>query len=378
MKRNTNKFISYLSGVAVYLLLLTACAGPEAPSDQARALKVSGTPPTTVGTVDASTQLKYPSGIRTIFEDDQGNTWFGSHQEGVCKFNGETFTYFTEKDGLSNRQVRSIFQDEAGVVWFECGRGISSYDGKKIVAHTLKNYFSKYQWQLSTTDLWFKGDEGTAYNDLEGAPGVYRYDGQQLSYHTFPIEPSEGWLSHYSVSTSFVRGKNGRVWFGTYGAVIGYDGTSFTIIDDQKLGLNEETGYLHVRSIFEDSQGRLWVGNNGIGVWLHTDDRTIHFSEENNLISEGSLRHGGYRSPPGSLEHVFAIGEDPEGNIWFGDRDTGVWRYDGITFTNFTEADGLTSKHIWQIYTTKAGELWLAMGDGSVCKFNGTAFEKIF
>ncbi|MEL7247084.1 MAG: two-component regulator propeller domain-containing protein [Bacteroidota bacterium] len=378
MKRTTNQFASYLSVVAVYLLLLTACAGPEAPSDQSPTLKVSGTLPTTVGTVDSTTQLKYPSGIRSIFEDDHGNTWFGSLQEGVCKFDGETLTYFTEKDGLSNRQVRSIFQDEAGVVWFECGRGISSYDGERLVTHTFKNYFSKYHWQLSPTDLWFKGDEGTAYNNLEGAPGVYRYDGKQLSYHTFPIEPAEGWLNHYSVSTPFARGKNGRVWFGTYGAVIGYDGTSFTIIDDDKLGLNEETGYLHVRSIFEDSQGRLWIGNNGIGVWLHTDEGTIHFSEENNLISEGSLRSGGYRSPPGSLEHVFAIGEDPAGNIWFGDRDTGAWRYDGTTFTNFTEANGLTSKHIWQIYTTKAGELWLAMSDGSVCRFNGTAFEKIF
>jgi hypothetical protein len=27
----------------------------------------------------------------------------------------------------------------------------------------------------------------------------------------------------------------------------------------------------------------------------------------------------------------FAIEEDSEGNIWFGDRDTGAWRYDGKT-----------------------------------------------
>ena len=247
-----------------------------------------------------------------------------------------------------------------------------------MITHTFKNYFSKYNWQLGATDLWFKGDEGIAYNEMETAPGVYRYDGKQLNYHTFPMEVKEGWLNSYSVSTPFVRGKSGRVWFGTYGAVVGYDGTSFDIIDDKRLNLSEETGYLHVRSLFEDSKGRLWIGNNGPGVWLYAGNDLIHFSEENDLISEGSLRTGGYRSPPGSLEHVFAIGEDKDGNIWFGDRDTGAWRYDGTTFTNFTEADGLTTTHIWQIYTTKAGELWLAMGDGSVCKFNGIAFERIF
>ena len=75
------------------------------------------------------------------------------------------------------------------------------------------------------------------------------------------------------------------VWFGTYGAVIGYEGASlptgqarFTIIDNKSLGLNEETGYLHVRSIYEDSKGDLWIGNNGIGVLRYDGDTTINFS----------------------------------------------------------------------------------------------------
>ena len=35
------------------------------------------------------------------------------------------------------------------------------------------------------------------------------------------------------------------------------------------------------------------------------------------------------------MEHVFAIEEDLEGNIWFGDRDSGAWKYDGKTLTNY-------------------------------------------
>ena len=33
-------------------------------------------------------------------------------------------------------------------------------------------------------------------------------------------------------------------------------------------------GRLHVRSVYEDRQGRLWMGNNGIGVLLHADGVT--------------------------------------------------------------------------------------------------------
>jgi hypothetical protein len=31
----------------------------------------------------------------------------------------------------------------------------------------------------------------------------------------------------------------------------------------------------------------------------------------------------------GQWNTFFAIEEDKEGNIWFGDRDTGAWKYDG-------------------------------------------------
>ena len=45
---------------------------------------------------------------------------------------------------------------------------------------------------------------------------------------------------------------------------------------------------------------------------------------------------------------------------------------------NFTEADGLTTSHIWQIVSIRSGELWFAMGDGSVCRFNGESFDRVF
>lgn len=327
---------------------------------------------------DTTLRLRYTTGIRSILEDSKGNFWFGSHQEGLCLFDGQKLTYFTEKDGLSDRQVRSIFEDSNGRIWFECGVGLSSYDGKSLSAYTNKNYLLNHIWQAGENDLWFKGDESTGYNQLEGKPGVYRYDGHQLSYHVFPFSDKENDASYYSVSTPFSKGKNGRYWFGTYGAVIGYDGSSFTIIDSDMLGLNEETGYLHVRSILEDSKGNLWIGNNGIGVWLYDGETITHFSKDQGLISKNSLLSGGYRSPAGSLEHVFAIGEDSEGNIWFGDRDTGAWKYDGKSMKNYTTEDGLTTTFISHIYQTKDRGLWFAMGDGSVCRFNGKGFERIF
>ncbi len=371
------KFVStfYL----IFLISICISCNSKNVSKQATSSSISNPKDTTIKPTVIK-YLEYTTGIRSILEDRHGNIWFASHQEGVCKYANGKFTYFTVDHGLSDNQVRSLYEDANGNVWFEGGHGISYYNGEEIITPTTKDYTNKENWASTPTDLWFKGDEGTGYNEKEGQPGVYRYNGMPLTYHTFPIEQKEGYENYISVSTPFVRGKNDRIWFGTYGGVFGYDGKDFTIIDDGYLGLSQMTGYLHVRSIFEDSKGILWIGNNGIGVLRYDGEKTINFSAEQGLISPNSGRSGGYRSPEGSLEHVFSIGEDKEGNIWFGDRDTGAWKYDRTTksMTNYTLKDGLTTHHIWQIYLSKQGELWFAMGDGSVCQFNGDRFERIF
>ena len=362
MKVIQNRKYTVIFCFTFLIALISSCSTQSQPNQDTQKIQVSDNTPSIESKIDTTLRLKFSSGVRSILEDSKDNIWFGSHQEGVCLFDGKKLTYFTTEDGLSDNQIRSIFEDSKGMVWFEGGKGISSYDGKKIITHAEKTYSSKNEWQTEKNDLWFKGDESNGYNEFEGRhPGVYRYDGNKLSYHVFPLIPQEDEEFLYSVSTPFVKGKNGMLWFGTYGAVVGYDGASFTIIDDKSLGLNEETGYLHIRSIFEDSKGNLWIGNNGIGVLLYDGDTTINFSELHGLISENSLHRGGYRSPQGSLEHVFSIGEDLNGNMWFGDRDTGAWRYDGKSMRNYTRKDGLTTTHIWQIYNAKKGELWFAM-----------------
>ena len=200
-----------------------------------------------------TTRLKYTTGVRSILEDSKGNIWFGSYNEGACLLHKGELQYFTTENGLSDNQVRSIYEDKNGTIWFECGIGLSSYDGQKITVYRERNYDSKNEWKITDSDLWFKGDETAGYNKLEGDPGVYQYDGKELSYRTLPVKTKLGQENHYSISTGFVKSKNGTLWFGTYGALIGYNGSDFKTIDDAYLRLSDETGHLHIRSIMEDS-----------------------------------------------------------------------------------------------------------------------------
>lgn len=322
-------------------------------------------------------RLKYTNGVRSILEDSKGNIWFGSHNEGLCLLQHGQLHYFTTESGLSDNQVRSIYEDKNGLIWFECGRGLSNYDGQKIIVYNERNYDARIQWKLTDSDLWFKGDETAGYNKLEGNPGLYQYDGKNLYYRTLPLKSKAGEENSYSVSTPFVKSKNGTVWFGTYSALVGYDGKQFKIFNNDSLRFNGTTESLHIRCIMEDSKGNLWIGNNsggskigGIGVLKYDGKEFNQFTKQHQLRKEDTNGN--------SLDRVFSIGEDTLGHIWFGTVESGVWRYDGHTIKNFTKKDGLDGDFIWIIYKSKAGELWFAGGPNGVYRFNGKTFERIY
>jgi ligand-binding sensor domain-containing protein len=325
--------------------------------------------------------LKFTSGISAIYQDSKGNYWFGSLQEGVAVYNGKSFLYFTNKDGLTDNQIHSIQEDKEGVIWFNTQKGVSSYDGKRIKNYTdaesnkspsffqnLSNEPLQGKWMKSDQDLWFEAGV---------KDGVYRFDGQTLNYLSFPPHKVLNSSDNLFAVTDISKGKNNMIWFGTYAGIFGYNGSDFTIINDETLGFDRKIEPLHIRSILEDSRGRLWIGNNGIGVLLKDGDSIINFSNKNNLIHPKSKRNGN-KSPQGTLEHIFTIAEDNKGNIWFGDRDAGIWKYDGNVMKNYSKTNAMTSDFALSIYEDKNGGLWFGMADGSICRFNGQTFEKQF
>jgi len=349
------------------LFTLLSCTNPSPAKEATTAAPVVEPKIESVALSDTILRLEFESMVRSILEDSKGNFWFGSDREGVARYDGESFTYFTMADGMSHNQIRTIQEDQDGNIWFATGNGVCKYDGEKMATQkTLQGLTAgilpEEEWKKEANDLWFNGE-------VEG--GIYRYDGQQLSVLPFPVLPDDH--ESFSISgtvTGISYGQDNRLWVANYGGVIGFDGTSFKYI-------NEKGTKYHVRSILEDSKGNLWIGNNGIGVLRYTRDTTINFTKKMRVWDVTSVG-GGATSPQATLNHVFAIAEDAQGNIWFGDRDTGAWRYDGKQLKNYTIKDGLKSLFIRVIYKDNSGGLWFGTEGGGVCKFNGIWFEQVF
>ena len=76
--------------------------------------------------------------VHVMLQDRAGDLWFATTGEGVYRYDGKSFTQFTQKDGLSNNTVYSMLEDASGNIWFGTDAGISRYDGKS--AHATPAY----------------------------------------------------------------------------------------------------------------------------------------------------------------------------------------------------------------------------------------------
>lgn len=66
--------------------------------------------------------------------------------------------------------------------------------------------------------------------------------------------------------------------------------------------------------------------------------------------------------------NVYAVYQDPQKFLWFG-TETGVSRFDGTHFKNYTTADGLPDNEILEIYGDDEGRVWFVPFKKTICYY---------
>ncbi|MEO8068043.1 MAG: two-component regulator propeller domain-containing protein [Flavobacteriales bacterium] len=71
----------------------------------------------------------HSNNVSAILEDKKGDLWFATGS-GVSRYDGKTFTHFTTKEGLCSNHVWTIVEDRTGNLWFGTRKdGLCRYDG---------------------------------------------------------------------------------------------------------------------------------------------------------------------------------------------------------------------------------------------------------
>jgi ligand-binding sensor domain-containing protein len=319
---------------------------------------------------DLAKEKEHPKRIKTIgngnvqcgMQDKAGNLWFGISDNGLYKYDGKTFTQFTVKDGLNSNSVHSLLEDKEGKIWIGTHAGLCVYDGKTFTEIKIplpqnlppnKNeYYRNSHWvysmlQAKNGKLWFATIDG-----------VYSYDGKSFAH--FPMnEAANGFLTSNDKVERMLEDKEGNIWFGgrTNEGVYRYDGKSVTNLKLQELiqGQNGPRPKAHSWGWpqLQDKNGNIWFSNWG-GAYRYDGKIVTSFTTKDGL--------------PGAVTRII---EDKKGNLWFGASD-GLRRYDGKTFTYFK--DGLSNPWIWEILQDTTENIWVGTRETGLYIFNGKTF----
>lgn len=325
------------------------------------------------------------------FEDRQGTLWLSEHRVYNIK-NGE-LRIFGEEDGLpQNSLYHSFWQEDDGSVWFSSGGASSSSIGLvQIKDDNISLWGSEHGLLSASIQDVYHDREGTAW--LATDRGLSRRRKQVIQGYS-----TKDGLVHSEVYPLY-RDHTDAIWIGTSKGLSIYRDGKFETPELKPPSPNtqpDETwrpGRMSVQSLWEDPNGKMWVGLNGgiytvkdgiaevllkgshvfaikndrLGnVWAATNKGLLKFNDYQ-LTAQYSTREG---LPNEFMTLIF---EDSKGVLWFGGYG-GLSRFEDGHFENFTAKDGLAGNYVRTIYEDRDGVFWIGTYDEGMSRFKDGKF----
>ena len=324
---------------------------------------------------------KTTSEYRSVYcslQDKAGNIWFGTTGYGVYCFDGKLFTQYTVKDGLSHNNVYSILEDKAGNIWFGTTDGISIYNRKKITQVKLPENFTP-----SSSNDWYGNENSTKktvwslFQDKKGIIWIGSGDG------VFCYDPSAGLSTssknytrfldnyllvnkenlHLKMVDCILEDKSGNIWFGSgmppgMEGICKYDGKTLVSFKPENEGW--------IRNIIETKNGDLLFTTRRKGICRYDGKNFTYVTHPKGII-------------PSSMMSCL---EDTKGNTWYtsdygkqiNDTLGGIWKYDGKIFTKYSTKAGLTNNSVFMVFEDRNGNIWVGTRNMGLYKFDGKTF----
>jgi signal transduction histidine kinase/ligand-binding sensor domain-containing protein/DNA-binding response OmpR family regulator len=311
--------------------------------------------------------------VTCILQDQKGFMWFGT-RNGLNRYDGVEFKIYEyvygDSTSLSGNFINSLVEDSVGNIWVgTLDAGLNLYDRQRDIfirhlPNTANPYALSDNWisdlfRDSQNNLWV-GTEKEGLDLLK--PGTNKF----LHFKSDPQNPSS--LSNNHVRVIFEDAKN-NLWVGTYGGGLDrFDKVQNRFIHHRHDPNDEHSissNYLY--SYLRDSEGNSWVGTR----------------EGLNLIVEGE--HGfsfrrfkpNIKDPTGMIHNiVLSIAEDNLGRLWIGMENGALTIYDkkADTFSNFwpdpLDPTSIGSNSIWSVYKDKMGTMWIGARNRGLNKWD--------
>ncbi|MBV2129614.1 sensor histidine kinase [Arsukibacterium indicum] len=251
---------------------------------------------------------------------------------------------------LAHQDVRTLLKDHAGKIWLGgYGGGLQRFDGQDGVStlrpsladnHSISSGNISSILELANGQLWL-GNRGNGIEVIDPVDGI-------VARHQ-PAQDVPGRLQHGWI-TAMAEQADGTIWVGVNpGQVYRFQPQNgeFSL-----LGPEHGIWRTNVRTLFTDSQQRLWLGSStGVALWLPEQQRFVRIRQDNGEPLQ---------------DYINAIVEDQQGNIWLGTGASGLYLIPpaaGATPTgNAIQTEQITS--ILGLLHDSQNRLWLDTPSG--------------
>jgi ligand-binding sensor domain-containing protein/signal transduction histidine kinase/CheY-like chemotaxis protein/AraC-like DNA-binding protein len=296
--------------------------------------------------------------VNCITQDNAGFIWMGT-RNGLSRYDGYNIkSYFhNENDSLSlsNNFIITLHKDRSGILWILNEKGICRYDKQS-------DKFKRYELWKGIKVIRGKLIHETASGKLLVAnhEEIYIYNPENDSFHLLLTKSLLATKSIFSI-TSLVEDSKGILWIGTNKGVRFYDLKNMRFV--AALPHNEINAPLfkeRIRSIFIDSNRRVWIGTVESGIFV------VHPSK--GIIKKFSTKNGL------SNNYIGAITSDNYQNIWIGtERGVNIIDPDLLEVQCFeqgmSDVSNLSDNAIYSIFVDNADDVWIGTYFGGVNVF---------
>ncbi len=264
------------------------------------------------------------------------------------------FDHFTLKDGLSQSQPFSIFQDSYGYIWTGTQDGLNRFDGNHFKVFKNDPFDSttlthNWVWDVqedSQGDLWI----GT----YKGLCKYIRGEDKFIQYYHSPEDPT-------SISGNrpncILKDKKGRLWMSSWRSGLNLYNEKTNTFTRFKNDPNDARSISDnfVRTLYCDSLGNIWIGtwNGGLNRIIE-DDKGIHFQR----YSRGERGYEGGTK-------ITSIAEDKHGNLWICSHDAGLMILDR-SVNRFMRVPNFSQNKANKVIRDKHDNMWIGTNSGLI------------
>jgi len=326
----------------------------------------------------------------------QNKLWIGYEWNGADCYDlsGNFIAHYgnnvPEQFNIGSTRVRKIFEDKEGNIWFGTYNGLSILKNGQIKQYTPEN--TKGLLHPSIYDIFIDHNQGIWVSTWAGNLSYLNPHSNSFQHITKKDGLSDNVVSSFAES-------QGILWIGTEAG-----GLNSFVPETGKI-LNHSISYQNtkvrnVKSLLADKQNSLWVGTFNEGLWLmpnaNQNNGTKNFTRilnggfydlaiDENQLWAASFFQGVYKinlqtksvenftssgadSTTISSNQVRTLLVDHSGNLWVGTQ-TGLnfKRKNEIAFTRFlsNERNGsISSNQIYTLFEDSGNTLWIGTATG--------------